>query len=601
MSAFVRPVICALTLVNLGASLVACSREAAPRYTVALGVPAACEVGTITEIRARFLGDFRSTGVEERVVPLVNVVAANSLRMGANPETLALSFTGTGTLRPAAGLALLPRELPRATTTVFARLLPFNRPCGLPPVAPRVGSAAVALPTGGALVVGGLGVERAEADAQLFDPVTNLWKNVDGFINARSRASVTVTNDGRYAVVTGGATSLRGDGVETFEVFDISQRTFDRSRIDRLDFARRDHSAAPIDESRVLVVGGRTVFEGRALTSAETIDLRTNAVATVMMPSGRADAYAIALDNGSIAVLGGVTETGVVASEVWLFRDNRFERTDVDVQLPVDAAVVALPGGRAAAFARASNGSATRVTLVLTEPPARATTLEILNLPPLSSMRAAALPNGRVFLAGIDGAGAAAAFIVDLNAARADRRSATGMTVHAMTLADGSNFEIADTGAVSVRRDFLVTAYDPLPNLIDGQLARIALDDPGSWRITSDALSAVGGRVSRFDVAPTLVENVELVLSSTAGVELAFVRPITNITVLINADSVSVGACAAQRVGSEPILIRREGSALTLSAGAGERVCEAPFGEARLALRAASGATIRSLAVRRLD
>jgi hypothetical protein len=97
------------------------------------------------------------------------------------------------------------------------------------------------------LVTGGAG---KVAEAEIFDPATNIWEPAGTMSRWRAHHTATGLSDGR-ALITGGI-----GNVESTEFFDPATGAWAIGPT--MDEARYDHSATLLADGRVLVVAGQT-------------------------------------------------------------------------------------------------------------------------------------------------------------------------------------------------------------------------------------------------------------------------------------------------------------------------------------------------------
>lgn len=173
------------------------------------------------------------------------------------------------------------------------------------PVAPmsslRSGHAAVALPDGRILVMGGWTGQHATASAEAFDPRTGRFSSVGEMVAARmSPVAVSLLDD--RVLILGGEERL-GAPLASAEVFDPSTSTF--SAVGEMQVPRGSHVATALADGRVLVTGGHRA-RGDILRSAEIFDPATG----VFLPTGemtirRHKHAAELLADGTVLVIGG--------------------------------------------------------------------------------------------------------------------------------------------------------------------------------------------------------------------------------------------------------------------------------------------------------
>ncbi len=145
----------------------------------------------------------------------------------------------------------------------------------------RGGHTAVTLDDGRVLVVGGIAAGNADkggsyvADAELFDPVTNMWTKVsdlsgnagkmtNGGVTVKpALATATKLNDGTVLICGGigvekkGFFGLFGEKVDTMEsafLFDPATNSF--TKVGNLNYSRHSHTATLMSDGRVLIAGG---------------------------------------------------------------------------------------------------------------------------------------------------------------------------------------------------------------------------------------------------------------------------------------------------------------------------------------------------------
>jgi serpin B len=196
--------------------------------------------------------------------------------------------------------------------------------------APRTDFAALALPDGRALVVGGLTAAEPEdgpfgaySSTKLYDPEDGRWSSAGVLDAARTEPAAAVLPDGRV-VVAGGA-YVDDEEIRVLasaEVFDPETATW--SPTGDLATARRDARAVTLADGRVLVVGGsskgrRLYVEYTPVASAEVYD----PAAGTWSPAGtlaapRSDFSLVALPDGGALVAGGIVgDEMTAAAERW--------------------------------------------------------------------------------------------------------------------------------------------------------------------------------------------------------------------------------------------------------------------------------------------
>ena len=264
-------------------------------------------------------------------------------RLGPQPAGL----RSVVTLRPASGrsfqllLAVILLALLAAVATIFVGsrtqepTLPTG-PTGSVAVARTSGHAAVGLPDGRVLVVGGWRGFGPVGSAELWDPITGTFTPSGTLDPARNRASATLLQDGRVLVAGGfaGQYEYSSNAVATAELWDPATGSF--TETGSLSVARAGHSATLLADGRVLVTGGGP---------SEVWDPATGEFSQVGPVVG---GPAIQLADGRILVVDGpsakVWEPGSAsASEAGLLIEARTNQT---VTLLPDGRVLVV-GGRA--------------------------------------------------------------------------------------------------------------------------------------------------------------------------------------------------------------------------------------------------------------
>jgi hypothetical protein len=216
---------------------------------------------------------------------------------------------------------------------------------------PRAEHTATRLPDGTVLVAGGARApgegNDATASAELFDPAKASFAPLPAMTRPRAKHSATLLADGSAVLLAGGDDSVelfdvasrafvavaarlpepmsdnasavladgrvlvaggeKSDGVSAeAAVFDPATRAF----ADRAAHARSGHTATPLPDGRLLLVGGFTASEDFATKAAELLDPRTGAWADAgALPKAATGHTATLVDGGRVLVVGGRTGT----------------------------------------------------------------------------------------------------------------------------------------------------------------------------------------------------------------------------------------------------------------------------------------------------
>jgi hypothetical protein len=280
-------------------------------------------------------------------------------RLGPQPA----SFGSVVTLRPASGrgfqllltVILLGLLAAAATIIVGTWKQAPTVPTGLSgplDVARGTGHAAVGLPDGRVLVVGGWQGHRPVGSAELWDPVTETFTPTGTLEPARNHASATLLQDGRVLVAGGfaGNYEYRSNAVARADLWDPATGSF--TETGSLVVARAGHSATLLPDGRVMVTGGGPTEvwdpatgefrqlgpvvgepaiqlpDGRSLvvggTSAKVWEQgSTNASEAGLLLEARTDHSATLLGDGWVLVVGGRAHPGT--GESGSITDEGFE------------------------------------------------------------------------------------------------------------------------------------------------------------------------------------------------------------------------------------------------------------------------------------
>jgi N-acetylneuraminic acid mutarotase len=134
---------------------------------------------------------------------------------------------------------------------------------------PRWNAAAVRLPDGQVLLVGGIPAQPPQAageapredtaalsSVEIYNPATNTWRSTTSMSQARYLHTATLLQDGRVLVV-GGWSSLNSyeAGVSSrVEIFDPRTETW--NYLAEPEIGRVNHTATLLNNGRVLIAGG---------------------------------------------------------------------------------------------------------------------------------------------------------------------------------------------------------------------------------------------------------------------------------------------------------------------------------------------------------
>jgi hypothetical protein len=203
---------------------------------------------------------------------------------------------------------------------------------------------ATLLPDGRVLIVGGLDTanETVTKVAQLYDPVTDDWTRTAELSVARARHTATLLSNGRVLVTGGGslATAFPGqpdndklDALATVELYDPNTGKW-TDELPPMAVPRQWHTATPLPDGRVLVVGGAT-SEGApgglplVVAEAELFDVDANA----FFPAPTLTAGARALHTAALLPAGPASGCGLGCGTLLLVGGKDIHRERADSRL----------------------------------------------------------------------------------------------------------------------------------------------------------------------------------------------------------------------------------------------------------------------------
>jgi|GEM_PF-538227 len=174
----------------------------------------------------------------------------------------------------------------------------------------RSGTAAVRLPTGLVLVVGGSAADQGSCldSAELYNPVTRSFAATGSLAVGRCRHAVVRRANGQV-IITGGV-DTDGTALDSTELYDSDLGTWASGAPMR--FARSDHQAVLLNSGDVLIAGG-TVDSAEKLSNASS----TWSAAGSLLSSATEHSLAVLAD-GRVLLLGGAqAQLYVPASNNW--------------------------------------------------------------------------------------------------------------------------------------------------------------------------------------------------------------------------------------------------------------------------------------------
>lgn len=174
-----------------------------------------------------------------------------------------------------------------------------------PPVRPRSDHAAVLLSSGKVLILGGdvSGVGASPtASAELFDPETEQFQEIEPMLTPRRPYGVITLPDGRLLIA--GGTTTGKVVTAAAEIYDPSLERFEA--VSTLATPREKHASARLPDGRILVLGGNRDPDDDGLNSTEIFD--PSSARFLPGPDlfqGRYKFSALGLSDGSALAVGG--------------------------------------------------------------------------------------------------------------------------------------------------------------------------------------------------------------------------------------------------------------------------------------------------------
>jgi hypothetical protein len=214
---------------------------------------------------------------------------------------------------------------------------------------PRVSHAAVRLPDGRVLMVGGFQPGTETASTEIFDSRTNSFVAGPTLLEPLADPLVVLLRDGRILVAGGFSNHA---SVASAEILDPALTAFQATG--SMSTPRSSHGGALLADGRVIVIGGNTRGDtGTVLASAEIYDPVTGSWSeTGSMSVPRHKLAVVALADARVLALGGSNEQDALgqyrSAEIWNRASNTFAPTG-DMSAPrykISGAVVRLDDGR---------------------------------------------------------------------------------------------------------------------------------------------------------------------------------------------------------------------------------------------------------------
>ena len=183
----------------------------------------------------------------------------------------------------------------------------------------RAGQAAVQLPNGRLLVVGGTDTdEHPLRSAEIYDPASGRFTATGSTHAPRTAAAAALLPDGRV-LVTGGVDEQH-NAIATAEIYDVRTATW--QAIGSMTSPREKHAATLLSDGRVLITGGSPDGQWHPVRSAEIFDPHTNrfsAAPDMELARFKLPRAAVTLKNGNALVAGGAAEAEIYDSSAGRF------------------------------------------------------------------------------------------------------------------------------------------------------------------------------------------------------------------------------------------------------------------------------------------
>lgn len=273
-------------------------------------IPGGSHVTTRYWVSAGFSWD----RVEKSDMPQESRVTHITTVLGSPQSTFPQVAAGRSTSITGADAQAAPNEVvvaffaggraPPALVSARAALYYAGQPMitGLSLLTARNGHAMAVLPGERVLVVGGYGAGLPApllASSEIFTLASRTFAVTGSLALARSAHTATPLPDGRVLVAGGSVAESAGFTTATTEIFNPGTGSF--SAGPSMTMPRFNHSAIPLDDGRVLVLGGN------GLRSAEVYSPTTNTFSPVgnMAVNHGLGHVAVKLGDGRVLVLGG--------------------------------------------------------------------------------------------------------------------------------------------------------------------------------------------------------------------------------------------------------------------------------------------------------
>lgn len=215
-------------------------------------------------------------------------------------------------------------------------------------VAPRYGAAAVRLPSGEVLIVGGRDALNSSvplASAEIYSPTSGTFRATGSMASTREGFTATLLSDGRV-LVTGGVSATVGF-LASAEIYNPATGTF-ATVAGGMTQPRYEHAAVMLADGRVLIAGGWSYYYSstRPVASAEIFDPSTNTFSALSasMTDSREGLAMTLLPSGLVLVAAGFDAHNEVLNNADVFdpASGSFTRLPSTLQVAAESPATAL-------------------------------------------------------------------------------------------------------------------------------------------------------------------------------------------------------------------------------------------------------------------
>jgi hypothetical protein len=296
----------------------------------------------------------------------------------------------------ATGIPLASAELYNPATSTFAATGSMTTA--------RYGQTAVLLHDGRVLVVGGAG-----STAEVYDPGAGTFAPTGQMTTARTNATATLLDArGNYDVLIAGGIGSIASPVQSAELYDPQKGTF--TATGAMSVGRVGHSATLLNTGDVLIAGGgcggcSAAGPSGDLATAEVYNPSTGKFSTVgSMGHARAYHTATPLLDGRILIVGGVNGSSFVGpAETYNPKTGKFTRSGTLANPRDEHTATAIAGGRVlvvGGLGAAGHHTAVLASIEVFNPKTNKFFAAVSMKSPRRSHTATALPDGHVLIAG---------------------------------------------------------------------------------------------------------------------------------------------------------------------------------------------------------